>query len=88
MNVTMQNAVIEYKGIQFVVNEEEGQCYYRNRHGEIFAVPLEFEDGLPNMDKEHRYDMDRLSLMGYSDEYILDLENMVHKVLDAYNKNR
>ena len=71
--VTLDSAVIEYKSMQFVVDEDKGRCYYRSINGDVFAVPLEIEEGLPNVEKRHRFQV--------HEPY---LQNTVHKVLDTY----
>ena len=75
--VTLDSTVIEYKSMQFVVDEDKGRCYYKSINGDIFAVPLEIEHGLPNMGKRHRFQV--------HEPYLKDT---VYKVLDAYNNYR
>ena len=75
--VTLDSTVIEYKSMQFVVDEDKGRCYYKSINGDIFAVPLEIEDGLPNMGKRRRFQV--------HEPYLKD---MVYIVLDAYNNYR
>ena len=75
--VTLDSTVIEYKSMQFVVDEDKGRCYYKSINGDIFAVPLEIEDGLPNMGKTQRFQV--------HEPYLKDT---VYRVLDAYNNYR
>ena len=79
--ITLENAIIEYYSKKFVVDEEEGCCYYRGRNGDIFVVPLEVETGLPLDEKKHTMNIDDYGIE-FSKGDILDLKYMVNMVLD------
>lgn len=85
--ITLENAVIEYNSKKFVVDEEDGCCYYRRRNGDIFVVPLDVMFGLPNDDERVTKNVDDFGLE-YQQGDILDLKDRVNMVLDANNKNR
>lgn len=86
--ITLENAVIEYNSKKFVVDEEDGCCYYRRRNGDIFMVPLDAMFGLPNDDERVTTNVDDFDFIEFQQEDILDLKDRVNMVLDANNKNR